>query len=135
MEGYYGLLSAKWGDYHQVPNGTIHFFMPNEETKIIMPIGATSGSWFSCISYIICISWNFTFIPFICMWIFISYVEKFYYPIYSMFYVYMIVSWGLGIMTPFTNILGTQEDAQNFDGWCLSANGGKHYGFLSSILK
>jgi hypothetical protein len=32
------------------------------------------------------------------------------------FYVYMIVSCGLGIMTPCTNILGTQEDAQDFDG-------------------
>jgi len=39
----------------------------------------------------------------------------------------MIVFCGLEIMTPCTNILGTQEDAQDFDGWCLSANGGKTF--------
>jgi hypothetical protein len=51
-----GLLSAKWGDYYQEPNGAIYYYMPNGATKIIMPNGATSGSWSSCISCIICIT-------------------------------------------------------------------------------
>jgi len=37
------LLSAKWGDYYYMPNGTI---------KTIIPIGAISGSWSICISCI-----------------------------------------------------------------------------------
>jgi len=110
--------------------------MPNRATKTIMPIGATFRSWSSYISCIICIIWSFTFVPFICTWIFISYVEMFCYYIYSVFLcLYDCILWFRNNDPLHQHFRYTRRCTRFWWLMLVRERGKNIYGFLSLLLK